>query len=237
MNMTKRQRRLIVIAVVAAGVLAGVGIGVFTIGSKRGGVPIKVYPPDTTDARLIEADDGTLIYQARNGDGEWVDMTPQAFAQGVWANHNAQDFGHRVLVRTLNISSTATIGWVLLGLLGQVLFAGRMVVQWLASEKAKQSIVPNAFWWMALGGASMLLIYFVWRKDIVGVIGQSTGWAIYTRNLYFIYIRPWKKRRQEARRAEEAALVGATPEADESQDTPDAEQPQEPGPATSPTGG
>ncbi|HHQ49151.1 MAG TPA: hypothetical protein ENK19_09765 [Acidobacteria bacterium] len=80
--------------------------------------------------------------------------------------------------------------WVALGLLGQVLFTGRMVVQWLVSEKRKRSVVPVIFWWMSLGGATMLLIYFLWRKDIVGVLGQSTGWFIYSRNLWLIYRHP-----------------------------------------------
>ncbi|NBC10815.1 MAG: hypothetical protein GVY24_03650 [Planctomycetes bacterium] len=77
--------------------------------------------------------------------------------------------------------------WVAVGLSGQVLFTGRMVVQWVVSERFKQSVVPTAFWWMSLCGASMLVIYFVWRKDIVGVLGQCTGWTIYVRNLWLIY--------------------------------------------------
>ncbi|MEM6911223.1 MAG: lipid-A-disaccharide synthase N-terminal domain-containing protein [Verrucomicrobiota bacterium] len=80
--------------------------------------------------------------------------------------------------------------WVGLGLLGQFLFTGRMIVQWLASEKQKRSVVPTAFWWMSLGGSSLLIIYFTWRVDIVGILGQSTGWFIYLRNLWFIYKKP-----------------------------------------------
>ena len=72
-------------------------------------------------------------------------------------------------------------------MLGQVLFTGRMVVQWIASEKAQRSVIPTAFWWMSLGGATMLIIYFIWRVDIVGIVGQATGWFIYVRNLWFIY--------------------------------------------------
>ena len=79
------------------------------------------------------------------------------------------------------------IAWVGIGLLGQLLFAGRMLVQWLTSEKRGRSTVPVAFWWMSLTGASMLLVYFIWRKDVVGVLGQSTGWLIYARNLYLIH--------------------------------------------------
>ncbi len=92
--------------------------------------------------------------------------------------------------KLLNITSWTGVFWVGFGLLAQVIFTGRMLIQWLASEKAKRSVVPVAFWWMSLAGASMLIVYFVWRKDIVGILGQSTGWFIYVRNLWFIYARP-----------------------------------------------
>ena len=88
--------------------------------------------------------------------------------------------------RVLNITTAVGVLWVGLGLLGQVLFTGRMVVQWLVSEKHRRSVVPPVFWYLSLAGASMLLAYFVWRKDIVGVLGQATGWAIYARNVYLI---------------------------------------------------
>jgi lipid-A-disaccharide synthase-like uncharacterized protein len=89
----------------------------------------------------------------------------------------------------LNITGPAGIAWVAMGLLGQVLFTGRMILQWLTSERARRSVVPVGFWWMSLAGASMLLAYFVWRRDIVGVLGQSAGWMIYSRNLWLIYRR------------------------------------------------
>ena len=84
----------------------------------------------------------------------------------------------------------------MLGLLGQVLFTGRMVVQWLASEKKHKSVIPVSFWWMSLLGASMLLTYFIWRKDIVGIIGQAAGWLIYVRNLYLVYLPRFRPRAQ-----------------------------------------
>ena len=86
----------------------------------------------------------------------------------------------------LNITSPAGLLWVGLGLLGQVLFTGRMLVQWLASERSKRSVVPEAFWWMSFAGATLLLAYFTWRGDVVGVLGQGAGWFIYLRNLYLI---------------------------------------------------
>lgn len=94
------------------------------------------------------------------------------------------------LLILLNISGWTGVLWVSVGLTGQILFTGRMLIQWLVSEKARQSVIPTTFWWMSLTGATMLIIYFAWRRDIVGVLGQSTGWAIYLRNLYMIYRKP-----------------------------------------------
>lgn len=91
------------------------------------------------------------------------------------------------LWRFFNISGVGGLLWVGLGLFGQILFAGRMVVQWITSEREKRSVVPVVFWWMSLAGASMLLVYFLWRRDVIGVLGQAMGWMIYLRNLWLIY--------------------------------------------------
>ncbi len=63
----------------------------------------------------------------------------------------------------------------------------RFFVQWLASEKAEQSIIPTAFWYFSLAGGLTLLTYAIYRRDPVFIIGQSTGLLIYSRNLYFIH--------------------------------------------------
>ena len=90
------------------------------------------------------------------------------------------------LYRLFDITGPLGLTWVALGLLGQALFTGRMVVQWLTSERAGRSVVPPAFWWMSLAGATMLLAYFTWRVDVVGILGQATGWFIYARNLFLL---------------------------------------------------
>ncbi|MCC7145372.1 MAG: lipid-A-disaccharide synthase N-terminal domain-containing protein [Phycisphaeraceae bacterium] len=92
-----------------------------------------------------------------------------------------------ILFVLFNITSWMGMVWVGLGIVGQLIFTGRLIVQWLASEKHKRSVVPTAFWWMSLVGASMLLMYFTWRQDLVAFAGQSAGWLIYVRNLYLIY--------------------------------------------------
>ena len=76
--------------------------------------------------------------------------------------------------------------WLGIGLAGQTLFFMRFFVQWLASERAGRSVIPNAFWYFSLFGGVTLLAYALSRQDPVFVIGQGTGLFIYLRNLYFI---------------------------------------------------
>lgn len=77
--------------------------------------------------------------------------------------------------------------WITLGLLGQGLFFSRFLVQWLASERLKESVIPTAFWYFSLAGGAILLTYALHRGDPVFILGQSTGVLIYLRNLYFIH--------------------------------------------------
>ncbi|MBP0575836.1 lipid-A-disaccharide synthase N-terminal domain-containing protein, partial [Mycobacterium tuberculosis] len=73
--------------------------------------------------------------------------------------------------------------WIIIGLVGQFLFMMRFVVQWLASERAKRSVVPVAFWFFSIGGGVVLLIYSLQRMDPVFIAGQGLGLIIYIRNL------------------------------------------------------
>ena len=77
--------------------------------------------------------------------------------------------------------------WLALGFLAQILFAARFVVQWVASERAHKSVVPLAFWIFSMFGGGLLLMYAIWRKDPVFILGQCTGFLIYSRNLFLIY--------------------------------------------------
>lgn len=76
--------------------------------------------------------------------------------------------------------------WIVIGFIGQTLFFMRFFVQWLASEKAGRSIIPNSFWYFSLAGGATLFIYALWRQDPVFILGQSTGLFIYARNLHLI---------------------------------------------------
>ena len=80
--------------------------------------------------------------------------------------------------------------WVGVGLLGQALFSARFLIQWIASERRRQSVVPRQFWYFSIGGGLVLLVYSIYRKDVVFILGQGTGLFIYLRNLYFIRREP-----------------------------------------------
>lgn len=76
--------------------------------------------------------------------------------------------------------------WLILGFFGQFLFFMRFLVQWVASEIKKKSVIPISFWYFSLGGAIILLIYAIYRKDPVFILGQSIGFVVYARNLILI---------------------------------------------------
>ncbi|AMY71806.1 lipid-A-disaccharide synthase N-terminal domain-containing protein [Frigidibacter mobilis] len=86
----------------------------------------------------------------------------------------------------LHVQSWTEFWWVVIGLVGQLLFTGRFLVQWLASERARRSVVPVMFWWFSIGGGLILLAYAIYRKDPVFILGQSMGLLIYVRNLWLI---------------------------------------------------
>jgi lipid-A-disaccharide synthase-like uncharacterized protein len=79
-----------------------------------------------------------------------------------------------------------SLGWLIIGFLGQIFFSARFILQWIYSEINKKSIIPLGFWFFSILGGITLLIYAIHRKDPVFIMGQATGLFIYARNLYFI---------------------------------------------------
>ena len=76
--------------------------------------------------------------------------------------------------------------WAVLGLVAQGLFTMRLLVQWIASERAGHSVIPLAFWIFSIFGGLLLLVYALYRKDAVFIAGQAFGVFVYGRNLYFV---------------------------------------------------
>jgi len=100
----------------------------------------------------------------------------------------------QTLMSWLNVDSPAELAWVVFGLCAQLMFTARFMVQWVASEKAKKSVMPVAFWYFSLLGGMMLLAYAIHRADPVFILGQSLGVVIYLRNLWLIHM---EKRRDD----------------------------------------
>jgi lipid-A-disaccharide synthase-like uncharacterized protein len=80
------------------------------------------------------------------------------------------------------------LSWAMLvGFIGQALFTMRFVVQWIATERAKKSVIPVAFWFFSIGGGIVLFGYALYIADPVFILGQGFGVFVYLRNLYFVY--------------------------------------------------
>jgi lipid-A-disaccharide synthase-like uncharacterized protein len=92
--------------------------------------------------------------------------------------------------------------WLIIGFLGQTLFTMRFMVQWAASEKKKDSVVPVAFWWLSLLGGFTLLTYAVHRQDPVIIVGQAMGLFIYVRNIMLIEKARMRAERRRIREIE-----------------------------------
>jgi lipid-A-disaccharide synthase-like uncharacterized protein len=93
--------------------------------------------------------------------------------------------------------------WVVLGLVGQALFTARFLVQWLASERKKDSVMPDAFWWLSLSGGSVTLAYAIHLQSLPFALGQGMGLFVYIRNLMLVS----RRKRRTARRQNRALLA------------------------------
>ena len=84
--------------------------------------------------------------------------------------------------------------WAVVGFIGQALFAGRFLVQWIHSERRGESVIPVSFWYLSLGGSLILLAYATKRLDPVFILGFVFNSVVYIRNLMLIR----KKKAQQA---------------------------------------
>ena len=83
--------------------------------------------------------------------------------------------------------ATRTWFWIAIGVAGQGLFAYRFVIQWLATEKRKESVVPVSFWYFSVAAAILMFASFAQLRDWVFAVGIATTLPIYARNLWIIH--------------------------------------------------
>ncbi len=167
----------------------------FQVGSQKG--IVEYYQPEPSR-------EAQLQIKLRGG-FESPRMTPAEFKAmfGEQAYRGVAEVGSNPVFRATKTTSWGSVAWFTLGMVGQIAFAGRMVVQWIASEKTKQSVIPPVFWWLSLFGGIAVFTYFVWRQDVVGVLGQCSGIVVYARNLKLIA----KQKRRDAKAAVEPPVV------------------------------
>lgn len=82
-------------------------------------------------------------------------------------------------------AATPTFWWAI-GILGTLCWGSRFLIQWIASERAKRSVIPVAFWWISIAGAGFMLSYAVFRGDPIFIVNYATGGFIYLRNLVLL---------------------------------------------------
>jgi len=88
----------------------------------------------------------------------------------------------------MNVHSITLPEWLVLafGFSGQALFSARFLIQWIASERQRKSVVPVLFWYFSLAGGLTLFLYAIYREDPVFMLGQGFGLVVYIRNLRLI---------------------------------------------------
>mgnify|MGYP001370548419 CR=1 FL=1 len=92
---------------------------------------------------------------------------------------------HDLLVR-LGAATPLDTMWLAVGLLGQLMFTARFIVQWIASERAGRSVMPMAFWYLSIAGGLIVLAYGIHKLDLVIILGQLPGVVVYSRNIWLI---------------------------------------------------
>lgn len=79
--------------------------------------------------------------------------------------------------------TTAEAVWMGVGFAGQFIFTARFLVQWAASERKREPVVPLSFWWISLFGGITLFTYAIHKLDPPFILGQGMGLVVYVRNL------------------------------------------------------
>jgi lipid-A-disaccharide synthase-like uncharacterized protein len=158
------------------------------------GVDVR-FPDPSTKVFLQRQAAGNMLCLLRQGNGTIERLAPDQLVQRLYEFADAeQGLSHPSWLLKIWLQIKTALGlwspvvalWLGIGFLGQLLFTGRMLVQWLASERSGKSVVPPMFWWMSLVGSLMLLGYFMWRRDPIGLIGQAFGSFIYLKNILWI---------------------------------------------------
>ena len=96
--------------------------------------------------------------------------------------------------------------WLAFGLLGNLAFASRFLVQWIASERAGESVVPLVFWHLSIAGSLVLLVYAIHVESPVFTLAYLPNAFVYARNIALV-----KKKERERLAPAPGPFPGSSP--------------------------
>ena len=126
------------------------------------------------------------------------DINPASHANALPAELGAPAFVDAWKSRALVTGAVFAVIAVILGFLGQALFASRFIIQWFKSEIEGRSVVPLAFWYFSIAGGLISFIYAIHIGSAPFAVGQGSGLLVYARNLYLIFREKARERRGAA---------------------------------------
>lgn len=97
------------------------------------------------------------------------------------------------VLKPLFTNPSIPLSWLVLGTIGQTIFASRFIYQWIYSEYKKESIFPLGFWVISIIGSAIITVYAIVTKDLVLIVGQGFGLLVYSRNFYLRTLENKKK--------------------------------------------
>ena len=112
------------------------------------------------------------------------------------------------LLAILQLAVVEVNAWKIIGWTGNLIFGLRFVWQWVASERAKKSIIPPGFWEISLLGSMIYTSYFIfYRHDSVGIISNLLPLPLYARNVFLRWRHAHNHKKVEESAKEAGSLV------------------------------
>lgn len=126
---------------------------------------------------------GLLLFKEYKNSHETENTLKISAIEKVLANSNSSTSKVKEIQ---NVIKNDSYIWYVIGFLGEAIFGSRMLVQWIASEKAKKNIVPELFWYLSLAGSVLVFVYVLHLQDPVLVISKGAGLLVYIRNVVLL---------------------------------------------------
>ena len=112
------------------------------------------------------------------------------------------------LLAILQLAAVEVNAWKIIGWSGNLIFGLRFVWQWIASERAKKSIIPPGFWEISLLGSIIYTSYFIfYRHDSVGIISNLLPLPLYARNVFLHWRHAHNDKKVQESAKKEDSLV------------------------------